>query len=174
LDSEEHIQEMWARILAGQMRQPGRFSLQTLAVLPELDDEIAHKLVTLGAFSIEGRWVPNWKGFTRHYDAAGLQYPWFLRFDSSRLLSFTDSSIGIAQPSLLNAAGRKWHVWAKKAEGSLPIHVLTPAGSDLVELADPVQPAGCVDAIGSWFSERCARVDVSTRHGFQRWEPGIA
>lgn len=39
--SSEHIQALWAKILAGEVRRPGAFSLQTLRFVAELDKETA-------------------------------------------------------------------------------------------------------------------------------------
>lgn len=39
--SSEHLRTLWARILAGQVRSPGRFSLATLRFVSELDKSIA-------------------------------------------------------------------------------------------------------------------------------------
>lgn len=39
--SSEHLRTLWARILAGQVRAPGRFSLATLRFVSELDKSIA-------------------------------------------------------------------------------------------------------------------------------------
>jgi len=41
LASSENIQNMWARILAGEIRKPGKFSLSTLRFISELDKETA-------------------------------------------------------------------------------------------------------------------------------------
>jgi hypothetical protein len=173
LDSEEHVQEMWSRILAGQMRKPGRFSLQTLAVLPELDDEIARKLVALGAFAGNDEWVPSWRTFTKGYDDAGLPYQSFLRFDASRLLHFVDSAITLPEPTDFRLAGRSWRVWPRDArENFLPVQLLTPAGSDLLSLADRVYPVGCVKVVGTWLDNYCSQVLIKTREGFVPWERG--
>ena len=39
--TSEHLRSLWARILAGEIRQPGAFSLTTLRTLSELDQQIA-------------------------------------------------------------------------------------------------------------------------------------
>ncbi|MEH2626794.1 hypothetical protein V1292_004849 [Bradyrhizobium sp. AZCC 1719] len=39
--SSERLQDMWARVLAGQLRKPHSFSLQTLRFISELDEQIA-------------------------------------------------------------------------------------------------------------------------------------
>jgi Protein of unknown function (DUF2806) len=39
--SSEHLQRMWGKVLAGEIRQPGSFSLSTLRFISELDRDIA-------------------------------------------------------------------------------------------------------------------------------------
>jgi len=39
--SSERMQKQWARVLAGEIRKPGSFSLKTLSALSELDQEVA-------------------------------------------------------------------------------------------------------------------------------------
>lgn len=39
--STERMQDLWARVLAGEVRKPATFSLTTLRFIPELDQEIA-------------------------------------------------------------------------------------------------------------------------------------
>lgn len=41
--SSDSLQQLWGRILAGEIRRPGSFSLTTLRVISELDKEIAQK-----------------------------------------------------------------------------------------------------------------------------------
>lgn len=41
--SSEHLQLMWGKVLAGEIRKPGSFSLSTLRFISELDRDIAEK-----------------------------------------------------------------------------------------------------------------------------------
>lgn len=40
--SSENLQTLWSRLLAGEIRKPGEFSLTTLRIIAELDEEIAN------------------------------------------------------------------------------------------------------------------------------------
>lgn len=50
--SDEKMQELWAKVLAGEIKQPGSFSLRTLDVLRNLSSEEAETLQTLGSYAI--------------------------------------------------------------------------------------------------------------------------
>lgn len=49
--SDEQMQELWAKVLAGEIYHPGTFSLRTLDVLRNLSREEAEVLQTLGAYA---------------------------------------------------------------------------------------------------------------------------
>ena len=39
--TSEHVRDLWARVLGGEIRRPGSFSLATLRLLAELDRQMA-------------------------------------------------------------------------------------------------------------------------------------
>jgi hypothetical protein len=45
--SSEHLQRMWSKVLSGEIRKPGSFSLSTLRFISELDIDIATKFQTV-------------------------------------------------------------------------------------------------------------------------------
>jgi hypothetical protein len=47
--STERTRRLWGRILSGEIRHPGRFSLSTLRCLAEVDQEIAQKFVAVAS-----------------------------------------------------------------------------------------------------------------------------
>jgi len=52
--SSEQMQNLWAKILAGQIRKPGEFSLSTLRMMSELDQNIATKFANFIDHEIGG------------------------------------------------------------------------------------------------------------------------
>lgn len=48
--SSERLQQLWGRILSGQIRKPGSFALSTLRVISEMDVEIATAFQEIAAF----------------------------------------------------------------------------------------------------------------------------
>jgi hypothetical protein len=52
--SSEQMQQLWARILAGEVREPGKFSLRVLDFLRSLSASEASDIAKLGSFIIDG------------------------------------------------------------------------------------------------------------------------
>ena len=57
--SSDDIREMWARILTGEMEQPGSFSLGTLQLLDRITTPEAEKIALLGMMTCDGEWIPR-------------------------------------------------------------------------------------------------------------------
>lgn len=56
--STERLQEIWSRVLAGQIRKPGSFSLNTLRFIAELDESIANAFERLAPKIAFGEFAP--------------------------------------------------------------------------------------------------------------------
>ena len=56
--SSERMQEMWARVLAGEIRKPGAFSLQTLRFIAELNQETARLFEKFATAVINADFIP--------------------------------------------------------------------------------------------------------------------
>jgi hypothetical protein len=169
--SDEDVAVMWSRILAGQIRQPGRFSFQTLAVLPEIDRDLAEKFVALSYFLIDGDAVPSWTQFVAHYDAADLPHEWFLRLADARLLNFAPIPTAIAgkPPLRFAAAGRTWRI----SGSAIDVHMLTRAGQEIASIIDPPKfKPEHASALGSWLVRHHTTVEVAGSDGeFRPWDP---
>ena len=55
--SSERIRDLWARVLAGEIRCPGAFSLATLRLLAELDQQMASWFEQEVEYRVEGSWI---------------------------------------------------------------------------------------------------------------------
>jgi hypothetical protein len=53
--SDEQMQELWAKVLAGQVKQPGRFSLRTLHTLSNMSKDEAEALQRVAEFTFFAR-----------------------------------------------------------------------------------------------------------------------
>jgi hypothetical protein len=56
--SSDRLQDLWARVLAGQLRRPQAFSLQTLRFVAELDQEIATTFERWAPAVLFGEFIP--------------------------------------------------------------------------------------------------------------------
>ena len=55
--SSEKVRDLWARVLAGEVRHPGSFSLTTLRLLAELDQQMASWFQEEAEFRIMGKYI---------------------------------------------------------------------------------------------------------------------
>ncbi|MDE2903362.1 MAG: DUF2806 domain-containing protein [Chloroflexota bacterium] len=55
--SIEELQDLWGRVLAGEIKSPGTFSLRTLEFLKNLSKQEAAEIATLAPFVVDGDWV---------------------------------------------------------------------------------------------------------------------
>ncbi len=90
--SDEMVQQLWAKILSGEVNNPGTFSLQTLNTLSMIDKAIAEKLQLLFQFCI---FIDN--GLVILYDDLYKQYPPQYEIDYQYLLNI--ESLGIIKCS---------------------------------------------------------------------------
>lgn len=56
--SSDRLQELWSRVLAGEIRRPHAFSLQTLRFIAEIDEQIAADFEAIAPSVINGGFIP--------------------------------------------------------------------------------------------------------------------
>jgi Protein of unknown function (DUF2806) len=56
--SSERMQDLWARILAGEIRKPKAFSLRTLSFISQLDEDVASLFERYSDAVLDGRIIP--------------------------------------------------------------------------------------------------------------------
>lgn len=71
--SNEQMQELWGRILAGEVKQPGSFSLRTLEALRNITSEEAQLFEEVASYAIYQGLYFLYKGFSR-LEKTGVEY----------------------------------------------------------------------------------------------------
>lgn len=56
--SAEQLQQLWAQLLAGEVKSPGTFSLRTLEFVRNLSTEEATEIARLSTFVVDDAWIP--------------------------------------------------------------------------------------------------------------------
>ncbi|TVT39659.1 DUF2806 domain-containing protein [Hymenobacter setariae] len=146
LVSTEEMQVLWGHILAGEVKQPGSYSLRTLEVLRNLTQREAHVFRTAASFTIS----TNGKysiGITRygHHDmpsaAYGLPYSAVLELIDCGLVAQNDYNIGLhtGKPDALQdyfQIGNRVLVMSSEVPVSTyyTVHDYTKAGHELYSL----------------------------------------
>lgn len=91
LISDEDMQKLWAKVLAGEANKPGLFSKKTITVLSSLDKSDAFLFQTLCSFNwwIMGTTVPLvYDVLTKDYTAVGISFDSLKQLDAIGLISF--------------------------------------------------------------------------------------
>ena len=92
--SSEQMQEIWARMLAGEVRRPGSFSLRCLETVRNLSKEEVVLFNRLGAYVFSGRYVLH--GIEGFKASANFSFADALRLEDARLLT-TGSGLTLTQ-----------------------------------------------------------------------------
>lgn len=93
--SDERMQDVWARLLAGEVKEPGRYSLRTHAFLRSMTSSDAAKLERLFSFSILGSIIVTTRAIGHLRVHAGISYSDCLEFEEIGILVGTQSGLSL-------------------------------------------------------------------------------
>lgn len=173
--SNETMQNVWGKMLAGEMAKPGSYSMRTLALVPVLTQrdaklftEYGRHLVVLPVF---GYCDPSFDGFESFLHKAGLGDREFLHLDAIGLVNF--ATLGRESDTYSSGLEVSYYdsILRIRADGDhVPwdyrTRTLTDVGRELAEIArDGTTPVpGLFDAlVEHWRTRYGCWVDVSDR-----------
>jgi hypothetical protein len=87
--SSEELQELWGRLLAGEVKSPGKFSLRTLAFLRDLSKENANDIATLASFAIKNG---IFRGDKQLLEEHGISYDFLFRMQELGVINGVEGS----------------------------------------------------------------------------------
>lgn len=167
--SSEQMQELWGRILAGEIRRPGSFSLKTLDFVRNMtrqDAELIQKLAPLtvqihGSYVIplaDKKWLEtNRSVYPSHHFMAGelgalyptdLQNRFFYLPEQAQSVITSDDCLLLIDKNEVTE------------EIKLPIWKYTKIGSEIVDLISPDPDIEHMEVLGRFFVRKKARVQV--------------
>ena len=140
--STEDLQQLWGKVLAGEVKSPGSYSLRTLEFLKGLSKEEAEQISKLGSFVVEGRIVRSLK---QYLEDQGISFGLLLAMQELGLLSGVEA-IGLRTSYKSTVAER--FVRGLRSNGKilvvehedpnkvfmLEVYLLTAVGSQLLGL----------------------------------------
>lgn len=149
LISDEEMQDLWARVLAGEANEPGSYSKRTISLLSTLGKSDAAHFATLCRFSLDGLDLPLIYRITDPiYASLGLTFVVLKQLDAIGLVSFEPLG-GYRLPDLPKERSVSLHgrpatiVFAKDEDNSFDVGalMLTESGTELSKLCErePVQ-----------------------------------
>jgi hypothetical protein len=163
LISDEEMQNLWARVLAGEANKPGKFSKRTLSVLSSLDKSDATLFQRLCPFT----WVVDdvlfpaiYEEDKTFYDDFGIMFSSIKHLTEIGLVSHTDSSsFALKKFFSLNKLERNVDAsyydsrfsikfrWAKNNEMNLGNVLFSKVGVDLAQLCDSQPVPRCKEFV---------------------------
>ncbi len=171
--SSEHVRDLWGRVLAGEIRRPGSFSLSTLRLLAELDQQIAS-------------WFEE-EVALRHNGDCIIRYEGSLEGDRLTRLQFLEE-VGLISSALTVAPIKRLFElddrgFAAIMEGELALRVyadndfqleiipLTRSGEEICKILPPVNDASVLLNIAEKLDKFATkmsihRVTIKTEHEF--------
>ena len=168
--SDEQMQTLWSRILAGEANSPGSFSRKTVNVLADFDRNSADMFVTLWRFSwvIDGRICPLiFDDSIDLYRSNGLTFDELIHLESLGLIQL--APVGFKRTSLPRILDVTYHgraasiTFPQESDNnlSLGIVVLTPVGRQIASIVRSEPVAGYFEYVYKRWSEEYS---VSPRH----------
>lgn len=166
--SSAQMQELWGRILAGEIKQPGSYSLRTLGFVKNLTQGEAKILEMVGRFALKAanasfiaihdkKWLESRAIYASHHfmlGELGLMYPTDLTLQLFRKPQqqtnalMSDDFLVLIRRSPLTS------------QINLPIWKFTSIGEELLSLVSKVEDAGYLDSIGLFLVEKHAEVSL--------------
>lgn len=134
--TSENMQQIWAKILAGEVEKPGRTSFHTLAILKNMTQRDAELFSKASRFVFndfifrEEEYVRNIAGFPSLGEFVKLE-----SYSLLRVSQFLQQNISVLSANSCNARDRKalYKIFAigERTDIDIPCYVLTPQGVEL-------------------------------------------
>lgn len=140
--SSEQLQQIWGRVLAGEVREPGSFSRHTLRFIAELDKETAENCELVARHAV-GNWLLNndkWHEGELYLVSVDL-----------RRLGIIDGGVGgpkqnftVDANGIAGIAGKTWGLLVRGTPGTklaFPVFLLTRMGQQVMSLLNVADEA---------------------------------
>lgn len=159
--TSEKVRDLWARVLAGEIRRPRSFSLATLRLLAELDQQTASWFQEETAFRVGGEYILK---------------PKKIRGELSQRLSFLEEVGLIQYVSPIGGMGREFKPdqngnavifegefclrMQLKGTVQLDIIPITRTGQEIARIFPPVDPKAVLKRIGETLRSKAMSMDI--------------
>ena len=141
--STEDLQTLWGRVLAGEIKSPGSFSLRTLEFLKNISQKEAREITKLAPFVLDNDFI--FRGANKLFDAEGITFGFLLYLQNLGITCGVDAAglsveIGHGYPDrfqkVLISYDRALLVTHEDASKKLKLEIygLTPLGKQIFKL----------------------------------------
>lgn len=153
--SSERLQQVWGRVLAGEIRKPGSFSRHTLRFVAELDKETAENCQHIGRLVV-GKWILKNDKWNEGQD-------YLTSVDLQRLGVIEGLGIGGPQQSFVvdangyaGVAGSTWGLLVHGTSGTkiaVPVFILTRLGQEIMSLLNVAEEESSLREVAEHLSK---------------------
>lgn len=158
--SSDHLRGLWGRVLAGEVRKPGAFSLSTLRFMSELDKKIAEAFEHAVSKRISDQFIVKRKYSGRSFDdLIFLEEVGLLQNVSSGLFLRFKSIVGVHGPVLL---GKRFSLrlrGKKLLNAGVEVIKITRVGQELIQILPPESDAG-MRLAAAQVASQCEGIDL--------------
>ncbi len=161
--SSEKVRNLWGKVLAGEIRRAGSFSLSCLRLLSELDQRMAETFQRVAEHRVQGRYIlkpeqSEMKGrfLDDHYFLleSGFLSAIEQRGGVSHTITPNDHGVGFMKEQSLVLV-----VEARKPV-SVPVILLTRAGRELASLLPPPDPLAVLERVGERIKDQVEFMEI--------------
>ena len=158
--SSEQLQQVWGRVLAGELVKPGTFSRHTLRFFAELDKETARNCELIG-HNVINTWVFKDEGWN-----IGDQYLISIELQQLGIMEGV-ATVGPHQKFTINMngicgiAGKSWGLYISgkpETKLTIPVYVLTRMGQEVISILNISNEEATLRKI----SERLNKTELKT------------
>lgn len=182
--SSEDMQLLWARVLNGQLRSEGTYSIHTLDFLSRMSRSDAELITRIGCYVINGsaiwRGPPfDWSGLPKAMKAAGISLDDILYLGDLGLLSGTGGASSLAASTQAYNMSMGWCapircndkallMYLKSVETkslSIPGYLISVIGRELLSLSECKADIDYLHELADTFRDRCQRIEITSVTG---------
>ena len=148
--SNEDLQKVWGRILAGEIKQPNTYSLRTLDKLKNMTQQEAKHFQMISSLALESsdkKFIFNDTNILNKYDVS---FSHILEMEECGLMIAQELSVGIVasndEPTCIYNLEVIGVISLKKSENQnleIPVYIFTESGSQLIEAIRPKRNNQC-------------------------------
>jgi len=166
--SNEQMQGLWAKLLAGEVARPGTFSARTLRVVADLHSEEADQFTNFCTFlwhRDDGMPIPVIREASGEYvRRAGLTFYSFIDLQSLGLIDFRTIGgfgIGSGDPFRISYYGKAYILTPPQGKNKVPVGValLTIVGQQLAPIAGGTPSEDYRESVVVWWQEKHIKIE---------------
>ena len=159
--TSENVRDLWARVLAGEIRSPGSFCRATLRLLAELDQQMASWFQQETEFRVEGKFILQPESLT------GEQVHRLSFLDQVGLIQHMLPSIGVTrtfEPDSSKVAAAFEGDLCLRMQTVRPVNVeailITRIGQEIARILPPVDPMAVLKRLGEAVRNNVESMDI--------------